>query len=72
MIIRITIISIAPYLTGKGEHSALYKIYKNVFIKLKQIRHNHIVFFAHDTLSSKVVLYIERRVIALSESSGAV
>ena len=36
MIIRITIISIAPYLTAKGEHTALYKIYKNVYIKPKQ------------------------------------
>ena len=27
------VISMAPYLTDKGEHTALYKINKNVYIK---------------------------------------
>ena len=32
VIIIIAIISIVPYLTNKGEHTALYKINKNVYI----------------------------------------
>ena len=34
-IIIITVISIAPYLTHNGEHTALYKINKNVFADIK-------------------------------------
>ena len=32
-----TIISIALYLTDKGERTVLYKIYKNVLIKPKNV-----------------------------------
>ena len=32
-IITITVISITPHLTDKGEHAAFYKIYTNVYIK---------------------------------------
>ena len=34
-IIIITVISIAPYLTHNGEHTALYKINNNVFADIK-------------------------------------
>ena len=33
IIIIITIISIALYLTDKGEHTMLYKIYKNAYVR---------------------------------------
>ena len=35
-LIMMAIIYIAPYLTDKGEHTVLYKIYKNVLIKPKK------------------------------------
>ena len=34
--IIITVISIAAYLTDKGEHTALYKINKNVYIEISK------------------------------------
>ena len=37
IIITISVISKAPYLTDKGEHTALYKISKNVYIKILKI-----------------------------------
>ena len=38
MVIISVVISVAPYLTDKGEHTALYKINKNAYIKtLKRI-----------------------------------
>ena len=32
----IAVISIAPYLTGKGEHTVLYKINNNVYIQISK------------------------------------
>ncbi|MCB4755380.1 MAG: hypothetical protein LGB52_07345, partial [Sulfurovum sp.] len=32
IIIIIAVISVGPYLTDKGEHTALYKLNKNVYI----------------------------------------
>ena len=46
MIIIITIISIAPYLTDKGVHTALYKINNNVCIKTSKII-NYIVIILY-------------------------
>ena len=37
------VISIAPYRTDKGEHTALYKVNNNVYIKTSKIR-NYTVF----------------------------
>ena len=37
IIIIIVVISIAPYLTDKDEHAALYKIRNNVYIKISKI-----------------------------------
>ena len=34
----IAVISIAPYFTDEGVHTALYKIYKNVCIKPQKIK----------------------------------
>ena len=44
-----TIISIALYLTDKGERTVLYKIYKNVLIKPKNVLKRNIVLLAHHT-----------------------
>ena len=44
----ISFISIAPYLTDKGEHTALYKDKKNVYTKTpKIILYSHIVLNTH-------------------------
>ena len=52
-IITIVIISIALYLTDKGEHTALYKINKGVSIKTSEIMINIVIilykFLAHHT-----------------------
>ena len=37
LIIIIIVVSIAPYLTDKDEHTALYKICSNVYIKTSKI-----------------------------------
>ena len=37
LLLLIAVISIAPYLTGTGEHTALYKINKSVCIKTSEI-----------------------------------
>ena len=37
IIIRTAVISITPYLTDQGEHTALYKINNNVHIKISKI-----------------------------------
>ena len=47
IIIIIAVIAIAPYLIDKGEHTALYKINKNVGKKTSKIIYKHnIVFLA--------------------------
>ena len=41
------VISIAQYLTDKGEHTALYKILNNVYIKSsKKIKHIVIILYS--------------------------
>ena len=45
-LIMMTIIYIAPYLTDKGEHTVLYKIYKNVLIKPKNNFNRNIVLLS--------------------------
>ena len=45
IIIIMTVISIAPYLTDKGDHTAFYKVYK----KNSKIIRNHCVLLAHTT-----------------------
>ena len=52
MMMMIMIISIAPYFTDKGAHTALYKINKNVCIKTcknGKLYSHSIVFLAHHT-----------------------
>ena len=48
MIIVIAVISIAPYLTDKGEHTSLYKINNNVYSKTSKIL-NYVVIILHYT-----------------------
>ena len=47
-IIITAVISIAPYLTDKGEHTALYKINHNVYIKTSKII-NYIVVILYSS-----------------------
>ena len=43
IIIIIAIISIAPYFTEKGEHTPLYKINNNIYIKIYKIINNVVI-----------------------------
>ena len=55
-IIIIAVIFVAPYLTDKGEHTALYKVNNNVYIKTsKIISYIVIVSFAHACAYTKQV-----------------
>ena len=49
IIIIIAVISIAPYLTDKSEHTALYKTNNNLYIKKPKII-NHIVIILYLSL----------------------
>ena len=43
------IISLAPYFADKGEHTALYKNYKNVYINGSKIIYSHNIVFLERT-----------------------
>ena len=46
IIIIVAVISIAPYLTDKGEHTSLYKVSDKTFIKISKMI-NYLVMITH-------------------------